>query len=102
MPERLHQFRFDEHFQPTTPSLYRFNLKLSISDSINYNMFMAPFNTHFLIAEKIWPPIRAMVTWPAMYNQNYYGQLYCILLLGVFLPIHILPLPNFPHLCDRG
>ena len=35
---------------------------------------MAPFNTHFLIAEKIWPTIRAMVTWPAMYNQNYYGQ----------------------------
>jgi hypothetical protein len=37
-------------------------------------MFMAPFNTHFLIAEKIWPTIRAMVTWPAMCNQNYYGQ----------------------------
>ncbi len=35
---------------------------------------MAPFNTHFLIAEKIWPTIRAMVTWPAMCNQNYYGQ----------------------------
>lgn len=35
---------------------------------------MAPFNTHFLIAEKIWPEIRAMVTWPTTYNQNYYGQ----------------------------
>jgi hypothetical protein len=37
-------------------------------------MFMAPFNTHFLIAEKIWPTIRAMVIWPAMCNQTYYGQ----------------------------
>ena len=37
-------------------------------------MFMAPFNTHFLIAEKIWPAVRAMVTWPATCNQNHYGQ----------------------------
>jgi hypothetical protein len=35
---------------------------------------MAPFNTHFLVAEKIWPTIRARVTWPAIYSQNCYGQ----------------------------
>lgn len=35
---------------------------------------MAPFNTHFLIAEKIWPDVKAMTTWPKPDNEIYYGQ----------------------------
>jgi len=35
---------------------------------------MAPFNTHFLIAEKIWPEVRAMITLPVTYSSMYYGQ----------------------------
>jgi hypothetical protein len=57
-------------------------LKLPLSEVINYNIVMAPFNTHFLIAEKIWPVVRAMVTWPAIDNQTYYGQ-FCF---GVIAP----------------
>ena len=35
---------------------------------------MAPFNTHFLIAEKIWPAVKAMAAWPESDNPIYYGQ----------------------------
>jgi hypothetical protein len=35
---------------------------------------MAPFNTHFLVAEKIWPDISAMLSLPVTGNGNHYGQ----------------------------
>ena len=35
---------------------------------------MAPFNTHFLIAEDIWPTVTAMTTWPELDNEVLYGQ----------------------------
>ncbi len=35
---------------------------------------MAPFNTHFLIAEKIWPTVKTMTVWPELCNEIYYGQ----------------------------
>jgi len=35
---------------------------------------MAPFNTHFLIAEKIWPAVKAMTAWPEPDNEIYYDQ----------------------------
>jgi hypothetical protein len=35
---------------------------------------MAPFNTHFLVAEKIWPEITARLSWPVTANSNHYGQ----------------------------
>lgn len=49
-------------------------VSLATRDSINYNMFMAPFNTHFLIAEKIWPTVQTMTTWPVSCNTLLYGQ----------------------------
>lgn len=35
---------------------------------------MAPFNTHFLIAERIWPDIKAMTAWPESDEKLHYGQ----------------------------
>jgi hypothetical protein len=35
---------------------------------------MAPFNTHFLVAEKIWPNVAARLLLPVTYNCNHYGQ----------------------------
>ena len=35
---------------------------------------MAPFNVHFLIAERIWPTVKTMTTWPAAGNKTLYGQ----------------------------
>lgn len=35
---------------------------------------MAPFNTHFLIAERIWPAVKTMTTWPESDNNILYGQ----------------------------
>ena len=35
---------------------------------------MAPFNTHFLIAEQLWPAVRTMTTWPEPDNEINYGQ----------------------------
>ena len=35
---------------------------------------MAPFNTHFLIAEKIWPEVRARLSLPVTCSRNHYGQ----------------------------
>jgi len=37
-------------------------------------MFMAPFNTHFLVAEKIWPAVRAMAALPVRDKKILYGQ----------------------------
>lgn len=37
-------------------------------------MLMAPFNCHLLIAEKIWPTVRAMAGLPVTYNEIHYGQ----------------------------
>lgn len=37
-------------------------------------MFMAPFNTHFLVAEKIWPTVQTMTTWSVSCSQLLYGQ----------------------------
>jgi hypothetical protein len=35
---------------------------------------MAPFNTHFLVAEKIWPEVRARLSLPVMCSHTHYGQ----------------------------
>lgn len=35
---------------------------------------MAPFNVHFLIAERIWPTVKAMTTWPVACDKILYGQ----------------------------
>jgi hypothetical protein len=35
---------------------------------------MAPFNTHFLIAERIWPEVKTMIPWPISGNKILYGQ----------------------------
>lgn len=35
---------------------------------------MAPFNTHFLVAEKIWPTVKTLTTWPVSCNEILYGQ----------------------------
>lgn len=49
-------------------------LSFATRNRIYYNMDMAPFNTHFLVAEKIWPTVQAMVTWPATCSHIHYGQ----------------------------
>jgi hypothetical protein len=36
--------------------------------------YMAPFNTHFLIAEKLWPEVKAMIALPETGNSIPYGQ----------------------------
>jgi hypothetical protein len=35
---------------------------------------MAPFNTHFLIAEKIWSEVKKLTTWSELANEIHYGQ----------------------------
>lgn len=35
---------------------------------------MAPFNTHFLVAEKIWPTVEAITTWSEVCPTVLYGQ----------------------------
>ncbi|MCB0209919.1 MAG: zinc dependent phospholipase C family protein [Anaerolineae bacterium] len=35
---------------------------------------MAPFNTHFLVAEKVWPTVTSTSTWPKPYSPTLYGQ----------------------------
>lgn len=35
---------------------------------------MAPFNTHFLVAEKIWPTVRTITMWPETCQTILYGQ----------------------------
>ena len=35
---------------------------------------MAPFITHFLVAEKVWPEIKTQLSWPEPDNYLYYGQ----------------------------
>lgn len=35
---------------------------------------MAPFNVHFLIAEKIWPAVQTMTAWPQSGSKTLYGQ----------------------------
>ena len=35
---------------------------------------MAPFNTHFLVAERIWPEVTARLSLPETGNGNYFGQ----------------------------
>jgi len=35
---------------------------------------MAPFNVHFLIAERIWPAVKTMTTWPESGTKTLYGQ----------------------------
>jgi hypothetical protein len=35
---------------------------------------MAPFNTHFLIAETIWPEAKTLTTWPESGDKILYGQ----------------------------
>lgn len=35
---------------------------------------MAPFNTHFLVAEKIWPTVGTITTWPETCQTILYGQ----------------------------
>lgn len=35
---------------------------------------MAPFNTHFLVAEKIWPEVTTRLSLPVTRSNNHYGQ----------------------------
>lgn len=35
---------------------------------------MAPFNTHFLVAEKIWPELKTITMWPEPSSKILYGQ----------------------------
>ena len=49
-------------------------LSFATPDGINYNKDMAPFNTHFLVAEKVWPTVTSTSTWPKPYSPTLYGQ----------------------------